>query len=78
MNLVTTQCSCVNQKVKISTDKGPFKCYVTQWGVGGCQLSQKKSVMKVYGPMLLALRGGGWGSNSLEKSVTPDSMQTLY
>ena len=29
-----------------------------------------KSVMKVYGSTLLALRGGGWGSNSLEKSVT--------
>ena len=21
---------------------GPFKCYVMQWGVGGCQLSRKK------------------------------------
>ena len=29
----------------------------------------KKSVTKMYGSMLLALRGGGWGSNFQEKSV---------
>ena len=27
-----------------------------------------KSVTKVYSSTLLALRGGGWGSNSLEKT----------
>ena len=27
--------------------------------VGGCQISRKKSVMKMYGSMSLALRGGG-------------------
>ena len=45
---------------------GPFKCYVTQLGVGGgCQLSRKK-----------ALRGGGWGSNFQEKSVRNILMAT--
>ena len=38
-------------------------------GGGGCQLSRKKSVTKMYGSTLLALRGGGWGSNLQEKSV---------
>ena len=27
--------------------KGPFKCYVTQMGVGGCQIFHKKSVTMV-------------------------------
>ena len=30
----------------------------------------EESVTKVYGSTLLALRGGGWGSNYEEKSVT--------
>ena len=38
-------------------------------GVGGVSFP-RKSVTKVYGSMLLALRGGGWGSNFQEKSVT--------
>ena len=36
---------------------------------GGCQLSRKKAFTKMYGSTLLALRGGGWGSNFQEKSV---------
>ena len=48
---------------------GPFKCYVTQLGVGGVSAFTKKSVTKMYGSMSLALRGGGWGSNFHEKSV---------
>ena len=48
---------------------GPFKCYVTPWGWVGVSFPGK-SVTKVYGSTLLALRGGGWGSNSLKKSVT--------
>ena len=40
---------------------GPFKCYV-----GGVSFPGK-SVIKVYGSTLLALRGGGWGSNFQEK-----------
>ena len=27
--------------------KGPYKCYVTQYGMGGCQISWKKSVTKM-------------------------------
>ena len=50
--------------------EGPFKCYVMQWGGGGLSAFPEKSVTKVYGSMLLVLRGGGWGSNSLENSVT--------
>ena len=48
--------------------KGPFKCYVT--GVGGVFDFLEKSVTKVYCSMLLALRGGGWGSNFQKNSVT--------
>ena len=48
----------------------PFKCYVMQEGVGGVSAFPEKSVTKVYGSTLLALRGGGWGSNFREKSVT--------
>ena len=29
----------------------------------------RKSITKMYGSTLLALRGGGWGSNFQEKSV---------
>ena len=47
---------------------GPFKCYVTQLG-GGVSAFTEKSVTKMYGSTLLALRGGGWGSNFQEKSV---------
>ena len=46
----------------------PFKCYVTQLGVGVSAFTEK-SVTKMYGSTLLALRGGGWGSNFQEKSV---------
>ena len=42
---------------------GPFKCYVMQMGVGVSNFSGK-SITKVYGSMLLALRGG---QNSREK-----------
>ena len=40
--------------------------------VGGGWVSAflEKSVTEVYGSTLLALRGGGWGSNSQVKSVT--------
>ena len=38
-----------------------------RWGVSNFS---GKSVTKVYGSTLLALRGGGWGSKFLEKSVT--------
>ena len=49
---------------------GPFKYYVTQLGVGGGVSDfTEKSVAKMYGSTLLALRGGGWGSNFQEKSV---------
>ena len=58
-----------NEMLRYRMCMGPFKYYVTPWGWGGGgQLSRKKG--KVYGSMLLALRGGVRGSNSLEKSVT--------
>ena len=56
--------------VMVSGCKGPLKCYVTQMGVGGVSSFQKNSVTKVKYSTLLALRGGGLGSNFLEKSVT--------
>ena len=53
---------------------GPFKCYVTQWGLGGVSAFPENSFTKVYGStlvlVLVELRGGGWGSNFQEKSVT--------
>ena len=50
----------------VHTGKGLFKCYV-----GGCKISLKKSVPKMYGSTLLMLRGGGWvGVEFPEKSVT--------
>ena len=39
-------------------------------GVGWVSAFLERSVTEVYGSKLLALRGGGWGSNSQEKSVT--------
>ena len=38
-------------------------------GGGGVSAFTEKSVTKMYGSTLLALRGGGWGSNFQEKSV---------
>ena len=38
--------------------------------MGGVSAFPEKSVTKVYGLTLLVLRGGGWGSNFQEKSVT--------
>ena len=48
------------------------KCYVMQWGGGGWGVSNfpEKNVTKLCGSTLLALRGDGWVSNFLEKSVT--------
>ena len=45
---------------------GRFKCYVTQWRVGLGFPGKKR----YEGVTLLALRGGGWGSNFKEKSIT--------
>ena len=44
------------------------KCYVTHLGVGVSAFPEK-SVMKVCGSTLLALRGGGWGSNFQKKAL---------
>ena len=49
--------------------KGPFNCYVMQRGWGGFDFPEK-SVTKVYGSTVLALRGGGWVSNFQENSIT--------
>ena len=51
---------------------GPLMCCVMQLeGGGGGWVSAflEKSVTKMYGSMLFALRGGGWGSNSLGKKA---------
>ena len=53
----------------LHTVQGAIKCYVTQMG-WGVSTFPGKSVTNVYGSMLLALRGGGWGSNFQTKSVT--------
>ena len=58
-----------NVTVQKRGKKGLFKCCnnVTQWGY---QIFLQKSVTKVYGPMLLVLGGGEWGSHFPGKSVT--------
>ena len=62
-NYFNAMCSCV------LFCEGPFKCYVTQWGGGGwVSAVPEKSIRKVYNSTLLALRGGGWGSNFKEKN----------
>ena len=52
---------------------------VTELGVtgGGVSAFPEKSVTKVYGSTLLALRGGGWGSNSQEKALLNTSMAPM-
>ena len=49
--------------------KGPFKCYVTQVGVGGVRFSGKKRYEGVMFNVISVTRG--WvGSNFQENSVT--------
>ena len=49
--------------------KGPFKCYVTQMGVGGVRFSGKKRYEGVRFNVICVTRG--WvGSNFQKKSVT--------
>ena len=52
--------------------RGHFQVLRNAVGGGGVGVSAfpEKSVTKVYGSMLLALRAGGWGSNFQGKSVT--------
>ena len=47
---------------------GPVQCYVMQSGDVSDFL--EKNVTKMYGSMLLALRGSGWVYNFQKKSVT--------
>ena len=42
------------QRVKT---KGPFKCYVMQWGMGGCQIGQKKCYEGVRFNLITVIRG---------------------
>ena len=48
---------------------GPFKCYVTQMGVGCVRFSGKKVLQrcKVQCYLRYDSRGGGWGSNFQKK-----------
>ena len=41
-------------------------------GVGGCQISLKKTVTKIYGSTLLALLGGGCQISQKKHYVTPE------
>ena len=52
---------------------------VVPWRWGGMSLSDfpEKSVTKVNGSMLLALRGGGWVSNIQENSVVHVTLELL-
>ena len=56
----------------------PFKCYVTQWRVGGCQLSRTFFFTKVYSSTLLALRRVGGGQISREKRYVRLEWPLLY
>ena len=48
----------------ICLHKGPFKCYVTQWGWG---YTDQLRLAKVHDPTLLALQGDGLVSNLKKK-----------
>ena len=51
--------------------KGPFKCYVTQMGVGGgCVKFSGKKRNEGVRLNVISITRGGWGSNFQEKSVT--------
>ena len=53
---------------------GPFKCYVTQWGVGGVRFPKK---MRYEGVPFNVTRG--WvGSNSQEKTLRNTWMAPIY
>ena len=41
----------------VSITSGPFKCYVTQMGVGGCQIFQKKAYDGVMFNVISVKRG---------------------
>ena len=52
-------------------DKGPFKCYVTQMGVGGggCKIFRKKALRRYKVQCYLRYEGVGGGPISRKKSV---------
>ena len=50
--------------------RGPFKCYVTQMGVGGCQIFWKKSGNEGVIFNVISVTRDGWGSNLQKNSVT--------
>ena len=44
-------------KVITGLFKGPFKCYVAQYGVGGCQISLKKALRRYTVQVISVTRG---------------------
>ena len=49
--------------------KGAIQVLRNAVGGGGCQISRKKALRRLRFNVI-ALRGGGWGSNFQEKNVT--------
>ena len=42
---ITLLCQCLSDET-LCYHKGPFKCYVTQMGWGGCQIFRKKALRR--------------------------------
>ena len=56
--------------IKLDLQYGTIQVLRSADGGGGVSDFLGKSITKVYSSTLLALRGGGWGSNFQEKRVT--------
>ena len=51
-------------------DKEPFKCYVTQSGVGGCQILLEKKRYEDVRFNVYSVTRGGWVSNFQKKALS--------
>ena len=40
--LLTVSVQTFRVSLGLDAHKGPLKCYVMQWGLGGCQISQER------------------------------------
>ena len=56
-------------------NKGPFKCYVTQMGVGGVRFSGKKALRRCKVQCYLRYEGVGVGPISRKKHLNGPKME---
>ena len=62
--------SRVSRRMSCLAYRGAIQVLRNADGGGGCPIFQKKTLRRCKLQRYLALRGGGWGSNFQEKSVT--------